>query len=445
MGRSGRGPLKVALVQLGCPKNWVDGEWMLGQIRCAGHEVTEEDGAETVIVNTCGFIDSAKEESVNAILEIAERRRSGQVKRLIVAGCMVQRYKEELRNSIPEIDGFIPLNAVRRAVQLLENPDRDAAVVDEVDLYDGLEPRLLATKSHLAYVKIAEGCDNPCSFCPIPNFRGKLHSRAVNDILTELAALKTAGVQEAIFVAQDSTDFGRDLGMKDGLAELVEALEGAETPKWVRLLYAYPNHLTPRLLKAMGASSKVVPYLDLPLQHSHPEILKAMRRGGSGDAFLRLLENARKAIPDLAVRSTFIVGFPGETRAHFLHLADFLKRANLDHAGVFTYSREEGTTAHPLGDPVDKRAKQRRKDRLMEVQQEVSFARNQARVGKTIEVLVEGIHEETEHLLQGRAAHQAPDIDGHILINDGFAAPGTFARVKISEAHPYDLVGEILA
>jgi len=436
--------VKVALVQLGCPKNWVDGEWMLGQIRSAGHEVSSDPDAEAVIVNTCGFIDTAKEESVNAILEVAARKRTGHVRRLIVAGCLVQRYKEELRASIPEIDGFIPLNAVGQAVRLLEAPDRAAAVTKEVALYDGLQPRLLSTPPHLAYVKIAEGCDNPCTFCPIPSFRGVLHSRRPDDILRELADLAGQGVKEAVLIAQDTTDYGRDLGRGEGLADLVEALETRPVPPWIRLLYTYPNHLTPRLLEVLAASTKVVPYLDLPLQHAHPQILKAMARGGSGDGFLRLLERARKAVPGLSVRSAFIVGFPGETREHFRALLDFVRRAELDHAGVFTYSREEGTAAHGLGDPVDRRTKTRRREALLALQQEVSHALNRARVGSVLKVLVEGVHEETEHLLQGRGAHQAPEVDGHILINDGFATPGSFARVRIREAHPYDLVGEIL-
>ncbi len=436
--------MKVSLVQLGCPKNWVDGEWMLGQIRSAGHEVSPDPDAEAVIVNTCGFIGPAKEESVNAILEVAARKREGRVRRLIVAGCLVQRYKDELRRTIPEIDGFIPLSAAGEAARLLETPDRAVPVTRDVALYDGLAPRVLATPPHLAYVKIAEGCDNPCSFCPIPAFRGRLHSRPVEDIVQELARLAAGGVQEAVLVAQDTTDYGRDLGLKDGLARLLETLEESATPHWIRLLYAYPNHLTPALLSALGRSTKAVPYLDLPLQHAHPEVLGAMARGGSGESFLRLLDRAREAVPGLSVRTTFLVGFPGETRAHFQALLAFVRTARFDHLGVFPYSREEGTGAHALGDPVDRRTKLRRQEALLALQQEISWENNRARVGRTLEVLVEGASEESEHLLQGRAAHQAPDVDGVVLLNDGFAAPGRFARVKITEAHPYDLVGEIL-
>jgi len=437
--------MRVAMVQLGCPKNWVDGEWMLGQARAAGHEVTSDPDAEVVIVNTCGFIDAAKEESVNAILEVAERKRTGRVKRLIVAGCLVQRYKEELRKAIPEIDGFIPLNSSGAVAQLLAHPDLAVPVTGDVALYDGLSPRILSTPPFMAYVKIAEGCDNPCSFCPIPTFKGRLHSRPAGDIVREIQKLAAAGVLEVLLVAQDTTDYGTDLGIRDGLPKLLRRLQAETAVPWIRLLYAYPNHLSDAVLETMGRCSRVVPYLDLPLQHAHAGLLRSMKRGGSGTAFLKLIQKAREAVPGLAIRSTFIVGYPGETREHFSVLLDFLKEARLDHVGAFTYSREEGTGAHALGDPVDRRTKTRRQEKLLEVQQAISWEKNRARVGQRLEVLVEGVCEETEHLLQGRLATQAPDIDGRVLINDGFAAPGTFAKVQVTEAHPYDLVGGIVS
>jgi len=436
--------MRLAMVQLGCPKNWVDGEWMLGQLQEAGHEVTADPDAETVIVNTCGFIDAAKEESIRAILEVARRKQEGRVRRLLVAGCLVERYKEELRKAIPEIDGFIPLGAVGQVARLLAEERPDAPVGVEMPLYDGLSPRLLATPPHLAYVKIAEGCDNPCSFCPIPSFRGAFRSRPPDDVVREVRNLAARGVQEAVLVAQDTTDYGRDLGLQDGLALLLGRLQEETEIPWIRVLYAYPNHLHRPLLEAMAGCPRVVPYLDLPLQHAHPEILSAMKRGGSAESFLRLLHRARKTVPGLAVRSTFIVGFPGERREHFRLLLDFVREARFDHLGVFTYSREEGTQAHRLGDPVDRRTKRRRQERLLEVQQAISREKNLARVGETVTVLVEGVSEESEHLLEGRLATQAPDVDGKVLLNDGFAPPGSFARVKITEAHPYDLVGAIL-
>lgn len=435
--------MKVALVQLGCPKNWVDGEWMLGQARAAGFELVTSQEADAVIVNTCGFIDAAKAESVEAILDVAQRKKEGRVKKLIVAGCLVQRYKDELREAIPEIDGFIPLSATGQVARLLQAPDPRVPTLPEVALYDGLQPRLLATPPHLAYVKIAEGCDNPCSFCAIPSFRGPNHSRALEDVVQEVASLALGGVKEAVLVAQDTTDYGGDLGMRDGLAALLRALDERTGVPWIRFLYAYPNHLTQRLLETMASCSRVVPYVDLPLQHAHPDILRSMKRGGGGDAFLALLEKARSIVPGLAVRSTFIVGYPGETRAHFRELLDFVRAARLDHVGVFTYSREEGTGAHALGDPVDRRTKLRRQERLLELQQGVSLQKNRERVGTLHTVLVEGVSEESEHLLEGRLATQAPEVDGKVLINDGFAPPGAFARVRVTEAHPYDLVGGI--
>jgi len=436
--------VRIAIVQLGCPKNLVDGEWMAGRLVRAGHDLGGIDEAEAAIVNTCGFIDAAKEESVQVILELAGRKREGRLRLLVVAGCMVQRYRDELRREIPEIDGFIPLNAVGDVVRLLQEPDLNVPVTPDVALGDAGDARVLATPSHWAYLKIAEGCDNPCTFCAIPSFRGALRSRPPQDLLREAAALAESGVRELILIAQDTTDYGRDLGLENGTARLLEELDGVGGLEWIRLLYAYPNRVTGRLLEAMARSRKVVPYLDLPLQHSHPEILKAMGRGGGAESFLRLLERARAALPGLAVRTSMIVGFPGEKRRHFLHLADFLKEARLDHVGVFAYSREENTAAHGLGDPVDPRTKARRRDALMEVQQEISLSLNEARVGKTLPVMVDGVCEETEHLLQGRLAVQAPEIDGRVLINDGFAQPGTLAKVRISEAHPYDLVGGIL-
>jgi ribosomal protein S12 methylthiotransferase len=436
--------MRVAMVQLGCPKNWVDGEWMMGQIRLAGHQVAADPEAEVVIVNTCGFIDAAKKESIEAILEVAQRKKAGGVKRLIVAGCLVQRYKGELKALIPEIDGFIPLSSTGRVAKLLSEPSFDPPVTEEVALYDGLQPRILSTPQHLAYVKIAEGCDNPCSFCPIPKFRGRLHSRPVDQIVSEVRELAGRGVRETILIAQDTTDYGTDLGLKHGLPTLLRALQRETEVPWIRLLYAYPNHLSAEILDAMAESGRVVPYLDLPLQHVHPDILRSMKRGGSGEAFLNLLSRARAALPGLAVRSTFIVGYPGETRRHFEDLLSFVREARLDHVGVFTYSREDGTAAFGLGDPVDPRTKRRRQEKLLSVQQEISRSINQARVGSVCEVLVEGVCDETEHLLQGRLATQAPEVDGRVLLNDGFAPPGTFARVKITEAHPYDVIGEIL-
>ncbi len=435
--------MRVEMIQLGCPKNLVDGEVMMGRLLAAGHEIAAGE-ADAVIVNTCGFINDAREESINAILEVVERKRTGAVKRLIVAGCLVQRYKNELRREIPEIDGFIPLSAAADVVHLLANPDPKIETDPDIPLYDGRLERALSTPPHLAYVKIADGCDNPCTFCSIPSFRGRLKSRPLESIVEEVRRLTGKGVKEVVLVAQDTTAYGEDRGLSDGLAKLLLALDARTETSWIRLLYGYPNRLTPGLLETMASCESVVPYLDIPLQHAHPAILKAMGRGGSGDSFLRLLGRARETIPGLAVRSAFIVGFPGERREHFRNLLEFVTAAELDHVGVFTYSSEEGTRAYGLGNPVDERTKARRRERLLEAQQAISLAKNRRRVGRVETMLVDGPCRETEHLLEGRLATQAPEIDGRVLINDGFAAPGTFTRVKITGAHPYDLIGGVV-
>jgi len=436
--------MRVAIVQLGCPKNTIDGEWMAGLLREAGHELTSELRADAVIVNTCGFIDPAKEESIQCILEAAEGKKLGDVGVLLVAGCMVQRYQAELKESIPEIDGFIPPSAISETLRLLEHPDKDLPADGPAQICPGDSPRILSTPPHFAYVKIAEGCDHACAFCSIPGFRGIHRSRPVRDIVEETERLAETGVREVTLVAQDTTDYGKDLLPGEGLAALLAALAAVGGIRWIRFLYAYPNRLTDDVLDAMASLEKAVPYLDLPLQHAHGDILKAMGRGGNADAYLRLIEKARSRIPGLAVRSSFIVGFPGEKRSHFLTLKDFLAAARFDHVGIFPYSREGGTPAYCLGDPVDSRTKRRRAGELMALQQEISLDRNRRRVGEVAEVLVDGVHEETEHLLQGRLATQAYEIDGRVIINDGHAPPGSFVRVQITEAHPYDLVGGIV-
>lgn len=436
--------MRVAVVQLGCPKNLVDGENLMGQLVEAGHESVGNLDAEAVIVNTCGFIDSAKEESIGAILRVAELKKSGRVKRLIVAGCLVQRYRDELKREISEIDGFIPLSAASDAVRLLNEPTLDVKLSPEIPILDGLVPRVLSTPPHLAYVKIADGCDNRCAFCSIPGFRGAFHSRPLSDIVREATGLVEGGVREIVLVAQDTTAYGLDLGMKEGLAELLSALDERTGAEWIRILYAYPNRVTTALIEAMAECGSVVPYIDIPLQHASSSILKTMARGGSSRTFLDLISRLRSTVEGIAVRSTFIVGFPGEGESEFQELTDFLEEVRLENVGVFPYSREEGTSAWTLGDPVPAEVKNERVRRLMELQQKISACRNRAMVGETRRVLIEGACEETEHLLQGRLAVQAPEIDGHVLINDGFAAPGTFADVIITQAGSYDLVGGIV-
>jgi ribosomal protein S12 methylthiotransferase len=436
---------KVGIVSLGCPKNLVDTEVMLGELRRQGHEIVGSLAeADTVIVNTCGFIDEAKEESIDTILELAAEKGKG-VEKLLVAGCMVNRYGPELAEEIPEIDGFVSLDQLQQVGELVQigsgpPPPGPAHVV-----FDHTAPRLLTTRGY-AYLKVAEGCDNPCTFCAIPSWRGRFRSRTIDSLVTEARELEREGIRELCLLAQDTTRYGEDLGLgKHGLLRLVEALLEATEIPWVRFLYAYPTTLDTELLRLMGAEERFCSYMDIPLQHSHPEMLTAMRRGGSAEGYLRLLDRARELAPDIFLRSTFIVGFPGETEEHFDHLLDFVERAKLDHLGAFAYSPEPGTQAAELTKGQVPRAEARRRHRqLLESQRPIALEQRQRLIGKCLPVLVEGVCEETEHLLQARHHGMAPDIDGRILINDGTAPAGELAEVEITEAYADDLVGRIV-
>jgi ribosomal protein S12 methylthiotransferase len=458
---------KVGVISLGCSKNLVDTEVMLGHLDRAGCEFVQDAAeADVLIVNTCGFIDAAREESVRAILDAASLKTTGRLKRLVVAGCMVQRYRDELTRELAgDVDAFVGLDELDAIVEATQGMRKVAGSAPRSDLpmfvpatkaasqngkllsrylYDATTPRKLATPPWTAFVKIAEGCDHTCSFCAIPNFRGAFRSRPAEDVVAEAEALARRGVKEINLIAQDSSHFGRDRGDAAGLAGLLTRLDRVTDLRWVRVHYLYPNTVTDRLIEAMAVSRRVVNYVDMPLQHAHPEMLKRMRRGGSGTSHLELLGRFRAAMPDAALRSTFIVGFPGETEQEFDELVAFVQAARFDHLGVFTYSHEDGTSAHGLVDDVPEPLKDDRRDRLMEVQQRIAFQKNEARLGETVDVLVEGAHPETEHLLVGRASTQAPDVDGQILLNDGHADPGTFARVLLTETAGYDLVGRIL-
>jgi ribosomal protein S12 methylthiotransferase len=443
---------RVGIVSLGCAKNLVDTEVMLGHLDRAGCELTgDPDGADVLLVNTCGFIEAAREESIRTILEAAEHKKSGRVRRLIVAGCMVQRYPDELQDSLPEVDAFIGLDQLDRVVDEVRPEARRSDLLSIARsrgpsryLYDDRTVRRLATPPWTAYVKIAEGCDHTCSFCAIPAFRGAFRSRDPESVVSEARTLARGGVREINLIAQDSSHYGRDRGEVDGLPVLLSALDGVEELRWIRLHYLYPNTVTQRLIDAMARLSKVVKYVDLPLQHAHPETLARMRRGGSAPAHLRLLGRFEAAMPEVAKRTTLIVGFPGETEEEFRALLDFVEAARLDHVGVFTYSHEDGTPSAELPDDVPAEVKDERRARLLELQQEIAFERNRRLVGRSVEVLVEGAHAETPHLLVGRMSTQALDVDGQVLINDGVAAPGTFAPVELTGTAGYDLVGRII-
>lgn len=434
---------RVGMISLGCPKNRVDSEVMLGELSRQGYELaTSVDDADTVIVNTCGFIEEAKQESIDAILEVAARRHEG--KRVLVAGCMVNRFGTELAEAIPEIDGFIGLDDLRSVGQVVQIGSGPPLPSQSHVVFDHTAPRTLTTRGY-AYLKVAEGCNNPCTFCAIPKWRGQFRSRSVADLVAEAQSLEATGIAELCLVAQDTTRYGEDLELgKHGLLRLVEALLENTSIPWIRFLYAYPTTLDEGLLRLMGSEPRFCSYVDMPLQHAHPEMLTAMRRGGSPSRYRRLLERARELAPDIFLRTTFIVGFPGETDAHFDALLEFVEEAQFDHLGAFVYSPEPGTPGAELLGRIPKRIARRRHERLLSLQEPIAERRRAALVGRVMPVLIEGPCGETELLLEGRHHGMAPDIDGRVLVNDGMAPSGTIVDVEITEAHPVDLVGRIV-
>lgn len=443
MSQTSKAP-RVGMISLGCAKNLVDSEVMLGELRRQGYEVVQDlDAAETVIVNTCAFIDEAKQESIDTILEVAGRKGQG-VSKLLVAGCMVNRYAPDLAREIPEIDGFVGLDQLRDVGNLVQLGGGPPLPSPSHVVFDHTAPRLLTTRGY-AYLKVAEGCDNPCTFCAIPQWRGRFRSRTIASLVEEAKALADSGIRELCLIAQDTTRYGEDLGLgRHGLVRLVEALLAETSIPWLRFLYAYPTTLDEELLRLMGREERFVSYIDIPLQHSHPEILRAMRRGGGADRYLKMIARARELAPDIFLRTTFIVGFPGETEEHFQHLLGFVREAGFDHLGGFVYSPEEGTPSAELGGRVPRGTARRRHRQLLETQEPIAKARRRALVGKTLRALVEGPCDESEHLLQARHYGMAPDIDGRLLINDGSAAAGTLVEVEITDAFTHDLVGRIV-
>jgi ribosomal protein S12 methylthiotransferase len=442
--------LKVGFVSLGCPKNLVDSEVMMGQLVARGHELTAyPDQADVLVVNTCSFIDPAKKESIDTILEMAEYKKIGRAKRLIVAGCLVERYRGDIRRDLPEVDALIGTNELDSIVALCEGME-PAEHSLEPYLYHDLTPRVLATPRHFAYIKIGEGCDHPCTFCVIPQYRGKFRSRRFESVISEATRLFQQGVREINLIGQDTTCYGEDFGLADGLAHLLERLAQIETPhaKWIRFLYAYPNQVTRRLLETIAAHPALVKYIDMPLQHSSARVLKRMKRGASGEIFLKLLERIRRTIPGVAIRTSFIVGFPGETAEDFEELCQFVEAARFDNLGVFTYSDEDTSASYALDGKVDGRTIQNRKRRLMAIQRKIARARNRGLVGEEMAVLVEGRSPETDLLWEARMSTQAPEIDGVTLVNDFEGAEpraGEIRRLRITEAHDYDVVGTLLA
>ncbi len=447
---------KVGMVSLGCPKNLVDSEVMMGLLARQGYELTtDSQSADVLVVNTCGFIDSARQESVDTILEMAQLKETGKLKRLVVAGCLVERYREELQREIPEIDALIGVNQLKEIETVVEPFGRrslpvysEGASVPELYLYDETTPRLRATAPYTSYVKIAEGCDHTCAFCIIPKLRGVFRSRSPESIIREVEMLAAQGVKEFVLISQDTTTYGSDLALKDGLANLVASIADVKGVEWVRFLYCYPTAITDELLRVMAERPNVCKYFDIPLQHASRRVLQRMKRGGTRASYERLIERIRERVPGVAVRTTFIVGFPGEREEDFEELVDFVRAVEFDRVGVFTYSDEENSAAVELDEKVDEQVARKRERRLMKEQARISRRKNRKLVGQRVKVLLEGKSKESDLLLEGRMETQAPEIDGSILINDApegaDVRPGEFVTVEITEAHEHDLIGSIV-
>jgi ribosomal protein S12 methylthiotransferase len=473
---------RVGFVSLGCPKNLVDSEVMMGLLARAGADLTPRaEDADVIVVNTCSFIDSAQQESVNTILEMAQHKTEGRAKRLVVAGCLVERFRNDIQKNIPEVDAVVgtgELENVLQAAGIVAQPKQasdspfvilsgrdegdareaagrfsreqwDGAISDLPNyLYDEETPRVLATPKHTAYIKIAEGCDHPCSFCIIPQLRGKFRSRRFESVIAEAEQLAKHGVREITLIGQDTTCYGEDLGIKDGLALLLERLAQIEDLRWVRFLYAYPNKVTGKLLETIAKHDKICSYIDVPLQHASPNVLKRMKRGAGADIFLKSIEKMRATIPNVTLRSSFIVGFPGETEQDFEELCEFVKAAKFDWLGAFSYSDQDGATAYALDAKVSEKEVERRRKKLMSIQKQISKRAKKALVGRQFDIVVEGPSEESELLWEGRTAMHAPEIDGKVYINDfgdhEKVRPGQFYRCEIVEAHDYDLVARLI-
>ncbi|RPJ84230.1 MAG: 30S ribosomal protein S12 methylthiotransferase RimO [Acidobacteria bacterium] len=444
------------MVSLGCPKNLVDSEVMLGLAERAGHHVTSDPAdADVLIVNTCAFIDSAKQESIDAILEMAQHKESGRCKRLIVTGCLGERYRDELRRRLPEVDAVLGTNEVPDIVQAIgggagTDPAAGAAVMPATFhrrrptyLYGADTPRTLTTPRHLAYIKIAEGCKYKCAFCIIPRLRGAYRSRSADSVIQEARALTSRGVRELLLVSQDTTFYGIDRGERDALPALLRALNTIDGVGWIRLLYLYPTTITGATLAAMAESEKVCKYIDLPLQHASDPVLARMRRPGNRRTYDRLLARIRRQVPGVTLRTSFIVGFPGETDTEFEELCRFVDDQGFDNVGVFTYSHEEGTAAGAVEDDVPAGVKEQRRRHLMRLQQRIVARANRAKVGKTLRVMVDGPSPEHGLVLQGRHEGQAPEIDGLTYLSEADpegCRPGEIVEAQVLEARGYDLV-----
>ena len=440
---------KVSMVSLGCPKNLVDAEVMLGILAKQGYEITtDEHQADVIIVNTCAFIKEAREESVDAILDLADRKHEGSCHTLIVAGCMPQRYQEELAKELPEVDIFIGTGDYPRVAEILAEHQAQEGqlkyVGDPNYIYDETLPRLNSSPGWYAYLKIGEGCSNCCTYCVIPSIRGGYRSRPLEALVSEAKRLVAGGVREIILVSQDITRYGSDRTDDTSLSDLIRSLAKIEDLKWIRLLYAYPDGIDEQLIELLKTEPKLCKYLDIPIQHISDGVLARMNRRSTSEQIRTLLDRLRSEIPEIALRTSLIVGFPGETVDDFMELTRFVEQARFDRLGVFCYSKEDGTPAAEMPDQVSERVKKERYRKLMKVQARLSFRRNRAHVGQVEQVIVEGYSEETELLLKGRTSHQAPDIDGQVYITSGQANVGDIVACRITDSSDYDLIAEMV-
>jgi ribosomal protein S12 methylthiotransferase len=442
---------KVGFVSLGCPKNLVDSEVMMGILTREGYELTPRaDEAEILVVNTCSFIESAQKESVDAILEMAEHKKFGAARKLIIAGCLVERFREQILEQVPEVDAVVGTGEVERILEAVDGDLRVLPAAPPAFLYHDLTPRVITTPRHAAYIKIAEGCDHPCTFCIIPQLRGTFRSRRFESVVREAENLAASGAREITLIGQDTTSYGEDLGLRDGLAELLERLAQVDDLVWVRFLYAYPNRVTQKLLDTLAAHPRLAKYMDMPLQHASRNVLARMKRGSHGDAFLKLLERIRTTIPGVSLRTSFIAGFPGETEADFEELCDFVRAANLDWMGVFEYSDVDNANSYTLDEKVDAETITDRRNRLMAIQKKISREKLRAWKGRRATALIEGPSKDNPLVWEARLEGMAPDIDGKLYLTDielpsgETAETGDVARVEIIKADAYDLIGRVV-
>jgi ribosomal protein S12 methylthiotransferase len=444
---------KIGFISLGCPKNLVDSEVMIGLLQQQGHQLTADPKeAEILVVNTCSFIDGSKKESIDAILAAAQMKNTGNCKKLIVTGCLAERYPKEIQNDLVEVDAILGTNQlteISRAVsgEVVQPPSSFGRNDADLYLYDHTTPRILIGPKYTAYMKVSEGCDHTCAFCIIPKIRGRFRSRTIPSLVREAAQLAAQGVREITLISQDTTSYGTDLGIQEGLATLLEELERVDGLHWIRVLYVYPNLFSDRMIDVMCSSEKICKYVDMPLQHASAGVLKSMRRGGNRKSLTRMVDRIRNGIPGVTFRTTMIVGFPGETEEDFNELKDFCREMEFDRLGVFIYSDEEDTTAFALEPKIPARVAKKRRRVLMDQQAQIAKRKNRLLIGKEFPILVEGPSQESDLLLQGRLESQAPEIDGICLINDsaiGDVRTGEFRVIRITKAMEHDLLGTIV-